>query len=268
MKIAVLFFGEVRGTPEIWKKIDECLVQPNQADVFMHHVYYGNQFVDSIPESQQQIFKEYYQDDRKGVHLYPPKELFDIFHPKKVLIETRPDYSREDVTEMMAQYKHRTVDEVKFLYHMIRSQAESRKKVNRLKCQYEQENWFEYDTVVLTRLDIAILEPIKIVIKPSTIQARILGIIEDQDVPNSVAQIYEQVIFGPSKQMDLVALFYDHAPNLYKEYNLYVAFMRNEFYMSQHIVRLGLRIDHYPMPLAYRSIENPNGLKRSNSAFI
>ena len=130
MKTAVLFFGEVRGTPEIWKKIDEYLVQSNQADVFMHHVYYGNQFVESIPESQQQIFKEYYQDDRKGVHLYPPKELFDIFHPKKVLIETRPDYSKEDVTDMMEQYKHRTVDEVKFLYHMIRSQAESRKKVN------------------------------------------------------------------------------------------------------------------------------------------
>uniref|UniRef100_A0A6C0CSG4 Uncharacterized protein n=1 Tax=viral metagenome TaxID=1070528 RepID=A0A6C0CSG4_9ZZZZ len=268
MKVAILFFGEVRGTPDIWEKINNYLVQPNQADVFMHHVYYGNQFIESIPESQQQILKEYYQDDKKGVHLYPPKELFDIFHPKKILIETRPDYSKEDVTEMMAQYKHRTVDEVKFLYHMIRSQAESRKKVNRLKCQYEQENNFKYDVVILTRLDIAILEPITITIKPSTIQARILGIIEDQDVPNSVAQIYEQVIFGPSKQMDLVSLFYDHAPQLYKEFNLYLEFMRNEFFISQHIVRCGLTIEHYPIPLAYRSKENPNGLKRSNSAFI
>lgn len=268
MKTAVLFFGEIRGTPEIWRHIHQYLVEPNQADVFMHHVYYGNQFVESIPYSQRQILKEYYQDDKKGVHLYPPKELFDIFHPKKVLIETRPEYSKEDVSDKMEKYKHRTVDEVKFLYHMIRSQAESRKKVNRLKCQYEQENWFEYDTVILTRLDISILEPIQILEKPSTIRARILGMVEDQPIPHSVAQIYEQVIFGPSKQMDLVALFYDYAPQLYKEFNLYLEFMRNEFFISQHIVRCGLTIEHYPIPLAYRSSENPNGLKRSHQDFI
>ena len=268
MKIAILFFGEVRGNPDIWKNIYDKLVKPNDADVFMHHVYYGNQFIESIPESQKQILKEYYQEDKKGVYLYPPKELFEIFHPKKVLIETRPDYSKEDVSEMMEKYKHRTIDEVKFLYHMIRSQAESRKKVNRLKSQYEQENWFEYDAVILTRLDISILEPIKILEKPSTIRARILGMVEDQDVPNSVAQVYEQVIFGPSKQMDLVALFYDYAPRLYKEFNPYLEFMRNEFFISQHIVRCGLTIEHYPIPLAYRSNENPNGLKRSVQAFI
>lgn len=268
MKVAILFFGEIRGTTEVWKKIYDYLVYPNQADVFMHHVYYGNQFVDNIPESQRQILKEYYQDDKKGVHLYPPKELFDIFHPKKALIESRPDYSKEDVKDMMEQYKHRTVDEVKFLYHMIRSQAESRKKVNQLKCQYEQDNNFEYDVVILTRLDIAILNTFPILTKPNTIQARILGIVEDRSVPNSVAQIYEQVIFGPSKQMDLVSLFYDHAPILYKEYNMYIEFMRNEFYISQHIVRCGLRIDHFSIPLAYKSNENPNGLKRSEQAFI
>ena len=269
MKIAILFFGEIRGTPEIWKKIYDFLVYPNEADVFMHHVYYGNQFIETIPESQRKILKEYYQDDKKGVHLYPPKELFEIFNPKKILIESRPDYSKEDVTDMMEQYKqYRTVDEVKFLYHMIRSQTESRKKVNQLKCQYEQDNNFEYDVVILTRLDIAILEPIQILTKPNTIQARILGMVEDRHVPNSVAQIYEQVIFGPSKQMDLVSLFYDYAPQLYKEYNMYIEFMRNEFYISQHIVRCGLRIDHFPVQLAYRSQENPNGLKRSENAFI
>lgn len=268
MKIAILFFGEIRGNPDIWRNIYNCFVKPNNADVFMHHVYYGNNFIENVPISQRQILKEYYQEDKKGVHLYPPKEIFQIFHPKKILIESRPDFSKEDVTEIMEKYKHRTIDEVKFLYHMIRSQSESRKKVNRLKCQYEQENWFEYDVVILTRLDISILEPIHIIEKPSTIKARILGIVEDQQIPNSVAQIYEQVIFGPSKQMDLVSLFYDHAPQLYKEFNLYLEFMRNEFFISQHIVRCGLTIEHYPVPLAYRSKENSNGLKRSEYAFI
>ena len=269
MKIAILFFGEIRGTPEVWKNIDECLVKPNKADVFMHHIYYGNNFIESVPDSQRKILKDYYQEDKKGVHLYPPKELFEIFHPKKVLIESRPDYSKDDVSEMMAKYKDiHTVDEVKFLYHMIRSQTESRRKVNQLKMHYEVEKGFEYDVVILTRLDIAILEPLYIFEKPESIKARILGVIEDQEIPNSVAQIYEQLIFGPSKQMDLVALFHDYAPKLYKEFNLYLGFMHNEFYISQHIVRSGLIIQYYPVPLAYKSKESSNGLKRSEHAFI
>jgi hypothetical protein len=45
MRTAVLFFGEVRGCEENWKRLSELLVFPNNADVFIHGYKYTDEII-------------------------------------------------------------------------------------------------------------------------------------------------------------------------------------------------------------------------------
>jgi hypothetical protein len=138
------------------------------------------------------------------------------------------------------------------------AQHYSRKKVIELKRDYEKQNGFVYDNVIMTRLDINILGPIRFLSKLTCINAKIL-------TPGF--SIFEQVISGPSKQMDNIATIFSNACDYYETYcSPRLNFLCNEFFMYLHLSKEGLQIKNYEYPLDYTN--SRNGLSRFNKTFI
>ena len=265
MKTAVLFFGEIRGFSELWKRVYEQIVLPNNADVFMHNYYYDKDFIEQYedPEIRDEL-KEYYQN--KGLNLYPNQELYDIFDTKARSLEKRKDFIKENQQTIDKyvnisagnQDTRKGKKHVELMFNAIMSQHYSRKKVIELKRDYEYKNGFVYDNVIMTRLDINILGPIRFSSKLTCINAKIL-------TPGF--SIFEQIISGPSQQMDKIATMFDNACNYYETYcDSRLNFLTNEFFMYLHLSKSGLQITNYEYPLDYTN--SRNGISRFNKPFI
>jgi hypothetical protein len=162
MKTAVLFYGEVRGFPALWKRIHDCIVLPNNADVFMHNFYCKENFLEEYnndPEMKQYI-TTYYKN--KGLNLFPNPELATIFEPKGQILETRKNFiegQESNIQKIITslgnnKYLNRGKNYVINDFNAIMSQHYSRKSVIQLKCEYEKQNDFTYDAVIMTRIDL------------------------------------------------------------------------------------------------------------------
>jgi hypothetical protein len=265
MKTAVLFFGEIRGGDKIWQNIHDSIVKPNNADVFMHHYYYSNDFLDNDSPVLNESYKKYHKN--KAVHFTPPSKLFEIFKPKQFLLEeNRKDYHENDeFTEITKKTTHDFFGEgnlkkehIMMAYNTIRSQSYSRKQVIELKKKFEQENEFKYDNVIITRLDINIFKPMSIVEKiPDIIIAKEM----------SFEAIYEQIIMTSSSVMDILAEFHDEVVELYKKHIKPIhPFMQNEYFITLFIKKHEIKISHCDFPLDYSS--SRNGLSRFNADYV
>lgn len=275
MRVAVLFFGEIRSNQEVWKNIYEKVVKPNNADVFMHHIYYEPEFFKNYTEEQYEFVKMFYLRDKKEVHYTPPKELFEVFKPKKAMFDAKREYPCPELPEIINKIDPQmdelpnTYEQVKLNYFTIRSQSESRKIVLDLKNAYEREHGFEYDAVIMTRLDISITDTIRIDAPMDSVNATILGF--GNYSPKKFAPlIREQVITGNSKLMNVIGSFYEEAPALYVELcNMTSNFKQNEFFLAQHLRRNGIVVKDCQFPLTfYEKNMNPNGLIRSEKSFV
>jgi len=265
MRTAVLFFGEIRGFSELWKRVYEQIVLPNNADVFMHNYYYDPDFIEQYEDLEiRDALKEYYNN--KGLNLYPNQELYDIFAPKARSLEKRKEYAKDNKTTIdkcinSNSYPHdirKGKIFIEMFFNTIMAQHYSRKKVIELKRDYENQNGFVYDNVIMTRLDINILGPIRFLSKLTCINAKIL-------TPGF--SIFEQVISGPSKQMDNIATIFSNACDYYETYcSPRLNFLCNEFFMYLHLSKEGLQIKNYEYPLDYTN--SRNGLSRFNKTFI
>ena len=265
MKTAVLFFGEIRGGDTIWQNIYDNVVKPNNADVFMHHYYYDNAFLETFSSDFKESYEKYHK--KKAVHLSPPGKLFKIFKPKKCLIEeNRKDYHKnDDFPDIAKRTTHDFLGEgnpkkehIIMAYNTIRSQSYSRKMVIELKKKFEECNGFKYDNVIITRLDINIFKPMTIVTKiPDIIIAREM----------SFEAIYEQIILTSSDVMDTLANFHDESVGLYKKYiQHHHPFMQNEYFMRLFMKKHGIEISHCDFPLDYSN--SRNGLSRFDTDYI
>lgn len=252
MRVAVCFFGEMRGSPDIWKNIYDKIVLPYQADVFMHHVYYDNEM--PLKVSQQHTnFDNYYE--KKGINLKPPADLFEIFKPKKILLEERPTYDINIFNKIKEKTNEPNATPLE--YHAIRNQAESRKKSIQLKIDYENEHKFKYDVVINTRLDLRIFNVLPIYISPH-IKTQYCG---------GIDKIHEQLIYGPSELMDSICEYYETVIDLYMELcgpNIYM--MMNEVFMGHFFIRKGIHVENVWLPLDYS--QHMNGLQRSDRSFF
>jgi len=144
------------------------------------------------------------------------------------------------------------------MFNTIISQHYSRKKVIELKRDFENQNGFIYDNVIMTRLDINISDIIHFSSKLTCINAKIL---------TPEFSIFEQVISGPSEQMDSIITMFDSACKYYETYcGKRLNFSTNEFFMYLHLSKCGLQIINYDYPLDYTN--SRNGLSRFNKSFI
>jgi hypothetical protein len=265
MKTAVLFFGEIRGGDKIWQNIYDSIVKPNNADVFMHHYYYSNEFLEKLSPILNESYTKYHK--KKAVHFTPPSKLFQIFKPKKCLIEeNRNDYhDNNEFAEISKKTTHDFFGEgnpkkehIMMAYNTIRSQSYSRKQVIEMKKKFEEENGFKYDNVIITRLDINIFKPMSIVQKiPEIIIAKEM----------SFECIFEQIIMTSSSVMDIFAKFHDEAIELYKKHlKPNHPFMQNEYFMTLFIKKHGIEISHCDFPMDYS--QSRNGLSRFNVDYV
>lgn len=264
MRTAVLFFGEVRGDPDHWRDIYEKLVEPNNADVFMHHIYYETGFLKKYSFEQQEALRLYYQN--KGLHLTAPQDLYDIFKPKSIMLEQKDmDHSLEVFDEIKDRLDpifypintgNYSYDNCKLSFLSQISQQQTRAKVTELKLAYEKLHGFQYDNVIMTRLDVWLASPIKITAPLKNVFARFWA--EDF--------MLEQIIIGSSELMNCFKDIYPEMLDLYREkcckkYHYY----RNEYFTLAFLHKKGIIPVHYETPIGtlhdqgglYKSYTNP-----------
>jgi len=249
MRIAICFFGEIRGNPVIWQRVLDCIVKPHHADVFMHHVYYNDDMLETLDASSEKefILKEYYP--KKGVNFKPPAVLFEMFKPVKALFEKRPSYDYTKFYEIKAK-KNNPCNP--FHYHAIKNQAESRKKSLQLKTDYENEHHFKYDIVINTRLDLKVTGVLQMLLSPNLKTSYCGG----------RHHIFEQLIYGPSDAMNTIGGFYDEIDDVYMEQaDERHGIMMNEFHLGNFLSKKNILVENVPLPLDYS--QHQNGLQRS-----
>ena len=261
MRTAVLFFGEIRGYPDLWKHIYKYIVEPNNADVFMHHFCDEANFLDSFQDAEiKKIVTNYYLN--KGLNLFANPQLADIFSPKTLNFEKRRDFvaGKSEKLDKLFKLLNKNFDR-KFLehdYNAIMNQQYSRKRVIDLKLDYENENNFVYDNVIITRLDINIHKPLIFEKRLDAILAK--NLCRDFSV-------FDQIISGPSPLINNIGTFFYTATDLYLRHcNSNTHFYANERFVYLHLKNMGIQTQNFDYPLDYT--HSRNGICRFNKAFI
>ena len=256
MKTAVLFFGEIRGCPENWKRLYNLLVFENNADVFIHGFKYTNDIINK-KISENENYKIFIKN--KGIHKEPPPELFEIFNPKKTLIEYPIVYGKNEINDKIIKIANEnTNDHWADItgYNAIKNQLYSRKKVIELKIKYENENNFNYDNVILTRLDYNILNVIKFKESINNIKVKIWGGI----------YIAEQIMSGKNNDINILKNMYDDSDNLYLKHCHTNHFLQNEYYSGLYLSMHNISMENYEYPSDYSN--SKNGLLRFDKDFV
>lgn len=139
MKTAVCIAGQPRFSEKGFEHLYENLIKPNNADVFFHCWYNGNQ---SYSSSWGTI--------TTSVHHDVSSFLINNYKPIKFKIESeKMDFFRRE-------FKKNTDAAVDITYSMIYSWCESIK----LALDFSRENGFDYDCIVKTRFDAGLLDSI------------------------------------------------------------------------------------------------------------
>jgi len=262
MRTAVCFFGEIRGTPEHWKKVYDAIVEPNNADVFMSLSIYDRDFIQSYTAEQQELLLSYYKD--KGVHYYPPRELLELFKPKLLKCNPRYEYSLDHYNLFIDKVNpensltvngNYSYDCTKLSYYAIMNQSDTRSSVIALKHEYEQKTNTKYDNVIFTRLDINPQDKIQF-----------HSPLENISASGSYNYIFEQIIVGPSDKMNIFMKLLEQIPDLYvKNCTMEHHFMQNEYHLYKFLEQNNIPVDFIDISLN-RSVML-NGLTRFNFSF-
>jgi hypothetical protein len=256
MRTAVLFFGEVRGCEENWKRLLKLLVVPNNADVFIH----GYKYTDVIISKKKEENESYSMfTNNKGIHKTPPESLHKIFSPKISFFEYPPIYENTKISDKIIEIAHANTRDwfADYTgYNAIKNQLYSRKRVIELKMKYEKENGFRYDNVILTRLDFNILKTIRFTDKLTSVKAK-------KWCDNSIA---EQIVAGCNDHINVIKNMYDESDAMYLGNCKSHHFMQNEFYMWLFLYENKIPIEGHDFGSDYSN--SKNGLLRYDKDFI
>lgn len=144
MKVALCFSGGIRNLEDNFESIKSCLIEPLNADVFIHGWYFK---VNEL-ENTHKMYKKPETNEFK---------VLSLLKPKKHLLEV---YDKEKEEEMTKKFKFEYVKEkyqdkpnLTQLYPNTCGMFWSIYQSNLLKCDYEKENNFKYDIVIRCRPD-------------------------------------------------------------------------------------------------------------------
>lgn len=154
MKVALCLSGQPRVALETFANIKKYIIEPNNADVFIHLNYDKN--VNYIERS--------HLDNRVCTY---PENIDDIveklYSPKRMLVETpkvfnNPNIKLTDlrIMRMREMNKHKQMTREEMIFHtkkQFMSMYYSIYKCNELKELYANENGFVYDYVIRLRFD-------------------------------------------------------------------------------------------------------------------
>ena len=260
MKTCVIIHGQIRGEIECWKNINDNIVIPNKADVFIQgYEYDHNQLLDYLNNSSEQI-KNYWS--RKGIHITPPKEqLSEIFSPKATSYDKEGINSHitdkfDKIKDNAKLFNLNSLKEKKNRYNTIKSLNYSLKRGIELKNKYEKQNNITYDIIILVRTDFNSLKPVYINnIPPNSILCK-------KWTNNKIA---EQIFVGDKKSTELLINFYEKSDDLYLNSDKKECIGMEEYWLAIYFLMYKVKLIKYNFNSDYS--KGKNGLLRFTGGF-
>lgn len=161
MRVALCISGQPRSALQTFSYIYKNIIEPNNADVFIHMHYDPNNLY---------MEKGHADNGNCMLEINIDKQLIELYKPKKFLIEPPRNFQNPNINipekrlermKKMNHHKQWTDEEHK--NHTVKqliSQYYSVYKANELKEVYANENGFVYDYVIRARFDLLPLQPI------------------------------------------------------------------------------------------------------------
>jgi hypothetical protein len=240
-KIAVCFFGQLRGDDETFNLILENIVKPNQADVYLHTwMYYEDKeylfnnpdvdySMDNIDYAARQTFDE-----------IKFKKFRDLFKPKKIICEEQVIFDNTNYVAIPPQNLQsdwptkssagKCTAHGARLYQGIRSQALSKKRSFKL-----IENPEDYDIIIMIRNDLFIPSAYDF----SQAQIDNNGIILYVINHNYVSDL---IFVGGYETMSKMVDFFDHADDIYQNRNSGWTCEFNERHLKSYLESSGVNL--------------------------
>jgi hypothetical protein len=161
MRVAVCLSGQPRRVLQTFPSILKNIIEPNNADVFIHMNYdEDNDYIDKSHADNGICVLE------KGID----KKVIELYKPIKYLVEKPKNFSKSTLTcsdKRLANFKkmnsHKNWTDEQHLQHMVKnlmSMFYSIFKANELKEIYANENGIVYDYVIRLRFDAVIQTPL------------------------------------------------------------------------------------------------------------
>ena len=161
MKVALCISGQPRQALLTYPYILKNIIEPNQADVFIHMNYDSDTlFIEKLHADNGNCLLE------KGID----GQLIDLYKPKKYLVEKPRDFKKinigipekrlENIKKLNNHKNWKDEEHVQYHVKQLTSMYYSIYKANELKELYANENGFVYDYVIRIRFDLLPMEPI------------------------------------------------------------------------------------------------------------
>ena len=166
MRVAVCLSGQPRGALKTFPYIYKNIIEPNNADVFIHMNYDENNRYMEKTHLDNGICICEPEIDKKIIDLYKPIHYL-VENPKN-MFKPNINFAEKRLENVMKMNKHRNFsrDECKkHIFKQYHSMCYSIYKCNELKETYANENGFVYDYVVRLRFDALPYDPIYILDK-------------------------------------------------------------------------------------------------------
>ena len=146
MKVAVCFFGHLRTYKKCYKSAIKNIIEPNNADVFMHTW-------DTLEAKTETWHKLHIKN--RFISEKEKKQIIKKYNLKKMVSEPQKFYQGSKQPCMISYQKSRSFDPFRLMYSSMR------KSMN-LALDYAKKNKFEYDVIVVMRGDLKILSKLDI----------------------------------------------------------------------------------------------------------
>jgi len=164
MRVALCISGQPRSALETFPFINENIIKPNNADVFLHmHFSPENLYVE----------KSYADNGNCCLQSDIDKKLIELYNPKSYLVEPPRNFNKQNIkidndriqrSVRMNKSKNWSDEYIeKYALKQITSMYYSIYKCNELKELYANENGIIYDYVIRLRFDALPLDPISCV---------------------------------------------------------------------------------------------------------
>jgi hypothetical protein len=160
-RIALCISGQPRKALETYPFIQKYIIEPNNADVFIHMNYDSNMKYIEKGHLDNGICKYPENIDSKVLDLYKPVRY--LIESPKSLLNPNIDVADSRVDAYLRMNKHRNMTKDEMKYHMTKqllSMFYSIYKCNELKEIFANENGFVYDYVIRLRFDACPSKPL------------------------------------------------------------------------------------------------------------
>ena len=144
MKVALCFSGGIRNLKDNYESIKRCLIEPLNADVFIHGWYFKP---DELENTHKIYRKEETSESKVQMLLRPKKSKLEVYDSKKEA-EMKLKFKIDEIKE-----KYKENEYLSQLFPNTVGMFWSIYQSNELKKSYEREKNFKYDIVIRCRPD-------------------------------------------------------------------------------------------------------------------